>query len=121
VETVDLPTPPFPEATAILYLTPERICSRRTSLRSCLARSDVDGHAHDLDAGTAFTAASASRPICAAAFWFSVLEAHGEGDAAPLDTDVMDEPERHDVARESRKFDAFSASRICSLVGILLS
>src|SRR5216684_699763 len=69
--------------------------------------------------GTARTAASASRPICAAAFWFSVWNRTVKETVPPSTTTSWTNP-NETMSRESPgNLTPLSASRICSLLGIL--
>src|SRR3954468_1959026 len=120
VETVDLPTPPFPDATAILYLTPERICPGGGP--PCGPAADRDATSTVirtlLTPGTFFTVTSASRPICSAAFWFSVWKRTVNETLPPSTLTSWTNP-NDTMSRESPgNLTPLSASRICSEVGI---
>jgi len=71
--------------------------------------------------GTAFTAASASRPICAAAFWFSVWKRTVKETLPPSTLTSWTNP-NDTMSRESPgNLTPLSASRICSLVAFFFS
>src|SRR5216684_1788847 len=68
--------------------------------------------------GTARTAASASRPICAAAFWFSVWKRTVKETLPPSTLTSWTNP-NDKMSRDSPgNLTPLSASRICSFVGI---
>src|SRR5882724_10807105 len=70
--------------------------------------------------GTALTAASASRPICSLAFWFSVWKRTVKATLPPSTITSCTNP-NDTMSRESPgNLTLLSASRICSFVGIFL-
>src|SRR5881296_1838566 len=119
VETVDLPTPPFPDATAILYRTPSRM----------FACPPVAGPAACLGAISSLTltlltpamlrvAASASRASCCPTAGFSVWKWMVNVTLPPSTLMSRTKP-NETMSRESPgKRTFFSASSTCSCVGI---